>query len=311
MTDEKEITAAAGGKKFSEPTAGFKAADALLVLMMILPIAAGMVLKVMFSPSTEGIEIKGALIYFTLNTPIQPLPITESQVNSWLVMITITAFSLYMTHGIRAGVKTKRQYAAEWAVEKCEQLVETNMGEFFAGFAPFIAAMLALSAFSSLMSLVGLFPATSDLNVVSGWAILTFILITHYRMKCGPVTYLKSFGDPAPAMAPLNIISELATPVSMSFRHYGNILSGSVISVLVTAGLTGLSKLIFGSLADTFPLLRVGIPAVLSVYFDVFSGLLQAYIFAMLTMLYTAGAFPADTFFKRHPEKAPKAPAEA
>lgn len=292
--------------EMKKASGGFKFVDILLVLMMLLPIAAGITLKVLFSSPSKGIEIKGPLIYQTFDTPVQSLPITEAQINSWLVLISVTGLALFLTHGIRARVYTKRQFIAEWIVEKSEALVETNMGEFFKGFSPFIAAMIALSAFSSLMSLAGLFPPTSDLNVVTGWAILTFMLITHYRMKCGPLIYLKTFGDPSPAMAPLNIISELATPVSMSFRHYGNILSGSVISVLIAAGLGGLSELIFGSFAETFPVLRVGIPAVLSVYFDVFSGVLQAYIFAMLTMLYTAGAFPSAEFFKRHPEKAPK-----
>ena len=301
--EQSELDVKKPGMK--QPSGSFRFVDILLVLMMLLPIAAGIVLKVLFSAPSKGIEIKGPMIYFTVDLPVQQLPITESQINSWLVMISITGFALFLTHGIRARTYTKRQFVAEWIVEKSEGLVLTNMGEFFKGFAPFIAAMLALSAFSSLMSLAGLFPPTSDLNVVTGWAILTFILITHYRMKCGPLTYLKTFGDPSPAMAPLNIISELATPVSMSFRHYGNILSGSVISVLVAAGLGGLSELIFGSIAETFPVLRVGLPAVLSIYFDVFSGVLQAYIFAMLTMLYTAGAFPAAEFFSRHPEKGP------
>lgn len=155
------------------------------------------------------------------------------------------------------------------------------MGEFFQGFAPFIAAVMALSAFSSLLSLVGLYPPTSDLNVVAGWAILVFILITHYKFKCGPIQYLKSFAEPVPFLAPLNIISEIATPISMAFRHYGNILSGSVISVLVAAALGGLSNLLLGWLPGVLgeiPFLQIGLPAVLSVYFDVFSGLLQAFI---------------------------------
>ena len=213
--------------------------------------------------------------------------------------------ALYLTHGIRAGVETKRQYLAEWIVESCQKMVGSNMGGYFAGFAPFITAMLGLSAFSSLMSLTGLFPPTSDLNTTAGWAVLTFILITYYKMKCGPLVYLKSFADP-PALTPLNIISEVATPISMAFRHYGNVLSGSVISVLVAAGLGGLSQTLLGKLPGffgEFPFLRIGLPAVLSVYFDVFSGLLQAYIFAMLTMLYVAGAFPEEEYFKRHPKK--------
>ena len=105
-------------------------------------------------------------------------------------------------------------------------------------------------------------------------------------MKCGVGHYLKSFAQPA-LLTPLNVISEVATPVSMAFRHYGNVLSGSVISVLVAAALGGLSSMLLGNLpgilAD-FPIFRIGIPAVLSVYFDIFSGCLQAYIFAMLTL---------------------------
>ncbi len=288
-------------------TAAFKAADVLLILMMILPVAAGMVLKVLFTPESNGIEIKGAMVYFQMKAPVQDFIITEAQINSWLVIIAITGLCLYLTHGIRAKVPTKRQYIAEWIVEKAEGLIKDNMDGYFDGFAPFIAAMLALSAFSSLLSLTGLFAPTSDLNVVAGWAILVFILITYYKMKCGPLVYCKSFGEPVSFLAPLNIISEFATPVSMAFRHYGNILSGSVISVLIAAGLQGLSAAVLGKLPGflgEFPLFRIGIPAVLSIYFDVFSGLLQAYIFAMLTMLYVSGAFPADEYARRRPAKA-------
>ncbi len=283
----------------------FKFVDCLLILMMLLPIAAGILLKVLTTPQKEGIVIEGAMIYCKIPFPVMPILITETQVNSWLIIISIIGLALYLTHGIRAGVETKRQYLAEWIVESCQKMVGSNMGGYFAGFAPFITAMLGLSAFSSLMSLTGLFPPTSDLNTTAGWAVLTFILITYYKMKCGPLVYLKSFADP-PALTPLNIISEVATPISMAFRHYGNVLSGSVISVLVAAGLGGLSQTLLGKLPGffgEFPFLRIGLPAVLSVYFDVFSGLLQAYIFAMLTMLYVAGAFPEEEYFKRHPKK--------
>ena len=178
--------------------------------------------------------------------------------------------------------------------------MKDNMGESFSGFSPFVGAMMALSALSSLLSLLGLYPPTSDINIVGGWALLVFFLITYYKMKCGPLHYLRSFADP-PLLTPLNVISEVATPLSMAFRHYGNVLSGSVISVLLAAGLSGLSHLVLGWLPGVlgdFPLLRVGIPAILSLYFDLFSGCLQAYIFAMLTMLYVGGAFPAQDYAK-------------
>lgn len=284
----------------------FMAVDILLIAMMILPIILGMVLKVLTTPQSEGVSVTGAQIYFTIPMPLQDLPITASQINSWLVMISITGLCLYLTHGLQIKAETKRQHAAEWIVEKVEGLVNENMGEYFAGFGPFIAAILALSAFSSLMSLLGLHPPTSDINIVAGWAILVFILITYYKLKCGPLYYLKGLAEPVPFLAPMNVISEFATPVSMAFRHYGNVLSGSVISVLVAAGLQGLSSIVLGWLPGflgEFPLLQIGIPAVLSIYFDVFSGCLQAYIFAMLTMLYVASGFPEEDYLARKNEK--------
>ena len=274
----------------------------LFLILAILPIIAGILIKVLFVPVADGISITGAHIFFTIDLPFGGLPITESQVNSWLVMISLFFLCLYLTYDMKTTGMSKRQMLAEWIVEKVTGLVKTNMGEFFIGFAPFIAAILGLSAFSSLLTLFGLFPPTSDINIVGGWAILTFILITYYKMKAGPVVYIKSFADPVPFLAPLNIISEFATPVSMAFRHYGNVLSGSIISVLIAALLTTVSNLIFGKLPGVlggFPFLRIGIPAVLSIYFDLFSGCLQAFIFAMLTMSYVSGGFPQEEYFKR------------
>jgi len=276
--------------------------DIVYLLMMILPVVAGIILKILTYPQSEGIAISGARVFFTIKMPLQDLPITESQINSWIVMISVTGLCLYLTHGIKVKADTKRQHIAEWIVENAEKLVIGNMGEFFLGFAPFVASILALSAFSSLLSLFGLYAPTSDINITAGWAILVFILITYYKMKCGPLMYLKSFGDPVKFLAPLNIISEIATPISMAFRHYGNVLSGAVISVLLATGLQGLSSKLLGGLPGflgEFPLLQIGIPAVLSIYFDVFSGCLQAYIFAMLTMLYVSGGFPAEEYFRR------------
>lgn len=284
----------------------FRTLDMVYILMMILPIVCGIVLKILTNPVSDGIVISGANVFFTINMPIQDLPITESQVNSWLVLISITGLCLFLTHGIKEKADTKRQHIAEWIVEKVEGLVTGNMGEYFSGFAPFVTAILALSAFSSLLALFGLYAPTSDLNIAAGWAILVFVLITYYKFKCGPVQYMKSFAEPVKFIAPLNVISEFATPVSMAFRHYGNVLSGSVISVLIASGLQGLSAILLGWLPGfigEFPLFQIGIPAVLSVYFDVFSGCLQAYIFATLTMLYVSGGFPADEYFRRKSAK--------
>lgn len=280
----------------------FKLVDILYIVMAILPIVVAIVLKILFTPATEGITVTGPLVYFTIPMPIQDFPITESQVNSWLIIISILFICLYFTHGIKEKPNLKRQHIAEMLVEMAENLVTGNMGEHFRGFSPFIGAVLILSVFSSLLSLFGLFPPTSDLNVVAGWAILVFALITYYKLKCGPLHYLKSFTEPVFFLAPINVISELATPFAMAFRHYGNVLSGTVISVLLAAAFGGLSDLAL-SWAPEFianiPIFRVGIPAILSLYFDIFSGVLQAYIFAMLTMLNISTGFDLDLYKER------------
>ncbi len=280
--------------------------DILLIAMMILPLAACIVLKILFSPATEGITVTGAIIYFTIPMPIMDLPITESQVNSWAVILTILAICLFLTRRLNIKSVSKRQFLAELIVEKAENLVRSNMGERFMGFAPFIAAILGLSALSSLSSLLGLYPPTSDINIVAGWAILVFILITHYKLKGGLGNYLKGYTEPIAVFTPINIISEVATPVSMTFRHFGNVLSGSVISVLLAAALQGLTSLLLGwlpGLLGDIPFLQIGIPAVLSLYFDIFSGCLQAFIFSMLTMLYIANGFPEEAYEKRRLKK--------
>ena len=94
----------------------------------------------------------------------------------------------------------------------------------------------------------------------------------------------------------------------MSFRHYGNVLSGVVISTLVAYALRSLSKMVFGFLGN-FTILQIGLPAVLSIYFDIFSGLMQAFIFAMLTMLYIATGFPEEEYERRKAAKTAKAAA--
>ncbi|MBO5221939.1 MAG: F0F1 ATP synthase subunit A [Clostridia bacterium] len=268
-----------------------------------------MVLKILFTPVTEGITISGALVYFTVPMPLQDLPITEAQVNSVAVVLAILFLCLFFTHGLSVRPGTKRQVIAEWIVEKCRGLVGDNMGDPFGGFAPFIAAIMGLSALSSLLSLLGLFAPTSDLNIVAGWAVLVFILITYYKLKCGLGYYLKGFTEPIVVLLPLNILGEVATPISMAFRHYGNVLSGSVIAVLIGTALGGLSELLLGwlpGILGDIPFLRVGIPAVLSMYFDIFSSCLQAFIFAMLTMLNISGAFSAEDYEKRMLKKLAK-----
>lgn len=244
----------------------------------------------------DSINIVGAKILYTI--PIfGGIKITETQINSWLVILIIFILCKVLTHNLEVKPKSKRQIIAEFIVEKATNLVTENMGSIFKNFTPFITAIMALSAFSSLLSVFGLYSPTADLNTIAGWSIVVFVLITYYKVRGGFGKYLKGFTQPIVVLTPFNIISEIATPVSMTFRHFGNVASGSVIMTLIYAALATLSTAVLGWLPGAlgkFPLFQIGLPAIFSVYFDIFSGCLQAFIFAMLTMLYIASAAEPD-----------------
>ena len=244
-----------------------------------------------------NVDITGARIYFTI--PIfGGIPITATIVNSLLVTLIIIGLSIFLTRNLKVRAVSRRQVVAEFLVETAQNFVNGNMGEKFAYYGPFVAALFASSLFSSLLSLVGMFPPTSDLSTTLAWAVMVFVLITYYKIKTnGFLGYLKGYTEPFALFTPFNVLSELGTPVSMAFRHFGNVVSGTVISALVYAALAGLSTVLLGwlpGILGKIPFLQIGVPAVLSVYFDVFSSCMQAFIFAMLTMLYIGGAASTD-----------------
>lgn len=248
-----------------------------------------------------NVDITGARIYFTIPV-FGGIPISATIVNSFLVTLIILGTCIFLTRGLKVRAVSKRQVVAEFLVETAQNFVNGNMGEKFAYYSPFIAALFASSLLSSLLSLVGLFPPTSDLSTTMAWAVIVFVLITYTKIRTGGVGgYLKGFTKPIAVLTPFNILSELATPVSMAFRHFGNVVSGTVITSLVYAALATASHALFawlpgaaGEILGAIPFLQVGIPAVLSVYFDLFSSFMQAFIFCMLTTLYIASAADED-----------------
>lgn len=238
----------------------------------------------------SNIEISGAKILVRFGSVV----ITETVVNTWLIMLVIFIACRILTRGLTVRGGTKRQMVAEWIVTKVNGLVKTNMGEAFLDYPPLIAAIMALSALCSLSSMVGLYAPTSDLSTLVGWSLMVFVLITYYKIRAnGFLGYLKGYTEPIVVMLPMNIVSEIATPISMAFRHFGNVASGTVVTALVYAALSALSAAVFkflpGALAS-IPFFQVGLPAVLSLYFDIFSSCIQAFIFSMLTMAYVSAA---------------------
>jgi len=235
--------------------------------------------------------VNGPKILF--NIPIfGGLPINETMVVSWLVMAVIILLAYLGTRKLER-IPGKAQLVTEGYVSVVYSMVEQSMGKDKLGFAPYIGTLFAFSLFSSLSSLFGLRPPTADLNTTLGWALITFFLVqaNGIRQK-GLKGYLKGFMDPLPMLLPLNLISEISNPISLSFRHFGNIAGGMVITMLLYNFLAWLSSVVLGFIPfiDAIPLLQVGIPAVLSIYFDLFTSVLQAFIFCMLTMVFVAMA---------------------
>lgn len=247
------------------------------------------------------LDISGAKVFYTLpfDFPVLgKLQISETMIVSWIVMLLITGLCIWLTRDLKVENISRRQAVAELLVEKANGFVTGNMGEKFRYFIPFVAALFATSVVSNLISLVGLRSPTADLSTEAAWAIVVFIMITSQKIKAGGVGgYLKGFTQPIPVLTPFNILSELATPISMACRHFGNILSGVIINALLygalavaSSALLGLIPGVVGDLLAQIPILDVGVPAVLSVYFDWFSGCMQAFIFCMLTTMYIANA---------------------
>ena len=240
----------------------------------------------------EGIG-QGPKVVFSL--PIfGGIDITETIVVGWGIILAVLLLCLFLTKNLKRVPEKKRQVLAEMLVDFVNNTVETTMGKQWKKFAPYIGTLLIYAVLGALVSLMGLRSMTADFNVTLTWALMTFVLITFFKIKTnGFGGYLKSFGQPIPLMLPLNLLSEVATPLSMAFRMFGNVAGGAVITGLLYGGLRFLSRTLHISFtlgAFTIDLAQIFTPAVLSIYFDLFSGCIQAYIFSMLTMVYVSSA---------------------
>ena len=223
--------------------------------------------------------------------------ITQTTISLCFVTIVLVILACVLTKKItkRPG---KIQVLLEKIVTMLYNLVEGTMGKHNLKFAPYIGTLFASSIFGSLIGMTGLFrSSTADLSVTLAWALVTTGLVWANNIKnFGFKTWLKGFTEPIFIMTPMNIISEIASPLALAFRHFGNVAGGSVLTALIYSALALLSSAVLGwipGLIGEIPFFQAGIPAVLSVYFDLFSGFVQALVFSLLTMVYVSGASPA------------------
>lgn len=250
------------------------------------------------------IEVTGPKVFWVLpwdlpDTTIFTMKnlITQTTLSLCFVTIVLVILACVLTKKItkRPG---KIQVLLEKIVTMLYNLVESTMGKHNLKFAPYIGTLFASSIFGSLIGMTGIFrSSTADLSVTLAWALVTTGLVWANNIKnFGFKTWLKGFTEPIFIMTPMNIISEIASPLALAFRHFGNVAGGSVLTALIYSALALLSSAVLGwipGLIGQIPFFQAGIPAVLSIYFDLFSGFVQALVFSLLTMVYVSGASPA------------------
>ena len=288
-----------------------------------------------------NVNVTGPFIYFEI--PIfGGIPITQTTVSSFIITVLLCIACVYLGKNLRKRPDGK-QVLVEKGIAMMHGMVVDTMGAHNAHWTPFIIVLFLSSICGSLIGMTGfLRSTTADLSTTLTWSIMVSVLIWYNNIKNnGFVGWLKGFAEPVVVMTPMNIISEIAQPVSMAFRHFGNVAGGGVITSILYTALATLSALILNLIASVgwlmgvgliligiglliagrkkkgllilsivslvlgvlgllqalgilsdVPIFQFGIPAVLSIYFDVFSGFVQALVFSLLSMVYIASACP-------------------
>ena len=290
-----------------------------------------------------NVNVTGAFIYFTI--PIfGGIPVTQTLVSYAFVTLILCVACIKLGKNLKThpdGI----QVLIEKGVDMIYSLTTSAMGEKNAHWAPFMGTIFLCSITSSYIGLTGfLRSATADVSCTMVWALMVSVIIWYNNIKNnGFVGWLKGFTEPVAVMTPMNIISEIAQPASMAFRHFGNVAGGGVITAIIYTAFSLLSSVVIGFISSQgwlvtavllavgvalglwakkkggkgrliaaivcgvlglfalleslgiltgVPILSIGIPAVLSVYFDLFSGFVQALVFTLLSMVYISGSLP-------------------
>ena len=292
-----------------------------------------------------NVQVTGPYIYCTIPI-LGGINITQTTVSCLVVTIILVTAMIRLGKGLKTRPEGA-QALAEKGVLLIRNMVVDSMGEHNAHWTPFILTIFLFSICGSLIGMTGfLRSVTADLSCTLVWALTVTAIIWYNNIRRdGFFGWLKGFTQPIAVMTPMNIISEIAQPVSMAFRHFGNIAGGGVItSILYTAlsifsaivlrliasggWITGAALALIGALLlatglrkhkkgrailgavsllvgvfgvlealgllSGVPVLALGVPAVLSLYFDLFSAFVQALVFSLLTMVYIAGSCPAE-----------------
>ena len=220
-------------------------------------------------------------IYFTDNIFIN---ISETFVGTWVVGIILIGLAIITRIKLRNFKdvpETRFQKVIEALVEFFERFSTGLLTKKYNYFGPFFFGILLFIAFSNMLGLFApLRPPTADLATNLAMSISTFGLMIFAGIRHGKKEFFKDYLRPIPVLLPLNIIGDVSIIASLSIRLFGNILSGLIIG---------------GLLYMLLPVwMTIGIPAALSLFFDVFIALLQAYVFVVLSLNFIYGKVPQE-----------------
>ena len=197
------------------------------------------------------------------------IEVAESVVITWVIMAFMLILAICMTRNLKVQNPGKRQVILETAVCGLQNMVKGIIGEEGAGYVPYLVTVIVYIGISNIIGLFGMKPPTKDLNVTGALAIMSIILIEYSGIHAkGVKRWAKSFAEPVAVVAPLNVLEIFIRPLSLCMRLFGNVLGAFVV----------------------MELLKIIMPAILpipfSLYFDIFDGLIQAYVFVLLTSLF-------------------------
>ena len=245
---------------------------------MVSTLAMGISHPVLMEESTEGADFYIHELY-PVNFFGTTVHITTTHVCTLIIICVIMILTLLGRRAFfkaeREGKMTVASTIVEMAVDLLNGFVCGTMGQK-AGrkYVNYIGTLFLFIFVCNTSGILGLRPPTADYGTTLALALITFVMIEYADIRYNKWNMVKGLFEPFPLFFPMNVISIFSTPLSMSLRLFGNILGGTVLMALYYGMLPWFAK--------------IGIPAALHVYFDVFSGAIQTYVFCMLTISFSA-----------------------
>ncbi len=197
------------------------------------------------------------------------IEVAESTVISWVIMAIIMILTLVLTRNMKVENPGKLQVGVEYVVESLQNIVRGIVGHEGERYVPYLATVLVFLGISNVFAVTGMKPPTKDLNVSAAVALMSIVLVQIASIRQNRVKgWLKGFTKPIAVVTPINIMELAIRPLSLCMRLFGNVLGAFVVMKLLEH------------------LVPIILPAVFSLYFDFFDGLIQAYVFVFLTGLF-------------------------